>query len=145
MNAAELTIALKDEAGRLGFALAGACPAVTPAGIGQFGQWLDRGYGGQMDYLHQRRKAYDHPRHVLDGARSILMLAMEYRTAAPQLPTAGQGQISRYAWSPVDYHDVIHEPVFCRPCMLRDCPIDHRCMKRITVDRVFDAVRRRLG
>lgn len=27
--------------------------------------------------------------------------------------------------------------VFCRPCMLRDCPIDHRCMKRITADTVF--------
>jgi hypothetical protein len=29
--------------------------------------------------------------------------------------------------------------------MLRDCPIDHRCMKRITVDRVFAAVSRRLA
>jgi heptosyltransferase-2 len=27
--------------------------------------------------------------------------------------------------------------VFCRPCMLRDCPIDHRCMKRITADTVY--------
>jgi heptosyltransferase-2 len=34
---------------------------------------------------------------------------------------------------------VITESVFCRPCMLRDCPIDHRCMKRITADRVFNA------
>lgn len=41
-------------------------------------------------------------------------------------------------------HDVILHPVFCRPCMLRDCPIDHRCMKRISVDRVFDAVAARL-
>jgi heptosyltransferase-2 len=40
--------------------------------------------------------------------------------------------------------DVITEHVFCRPCMLRDCPIDHRCMKRITVDRVTEAVVRRL-
>jgi hypothetical protein len=24
--------------------------------------------------------------------------------------------------------------------MLRECPIDHRCMTRITVTRVFDAV-----
>jgi heptosyltransferase-2 len=41
-------------------------------------------------------------------------------------------------------HDVILHPVFCRPCMLRDCPIDHRCMKRISVDRVFGAVAARL-
>jgi hypothetical protein len=28
--------------------------------------------------------------------------------------------------------------------MMRDCPIDHRCMKRIPVERAFDAVMRRL-
>jgi heptosyltransferase II len=26
----------------------------------------------------------------------------------------------------------------CAPCMLRDCPIDHRCMTAITVDEVFE-------
>jgi heptosyltransferase II len=45
---------------------------------------------------------------------------------------------------PVGAHEVIIEPVFCRPCMLRDCPIDHRCMKRIDVDRVYLAVVARL-
>lgn len=41
-------------------------------------------------------------------------------------------------------HVVLTRQVFCRPCMLRDCPIDHRCMKRITVDDVCAAVMRRL-
>lgn len=36
---------------------------------------------------------------------------------------------------------VIREPVECSPCMLRDCPIDHRCMTRITVDSVFAVCR----
>lgn len=31
---------------------------------------------------------------------------------------------------------VITNEVFCRPCMLRECPIDHRCMRRITADEV---------
>src|SRR6185436_13210802 len=35
---------------------------------------------------------------------------------------------------------VITHEVFCRPCMLRECPIDHRCMRRITASEVFDAV-----
>jgi heptosyltransferase-2 len=48
------------------------------------------------------------------------------------------------ATRPTGDHDLIAESVFCRPCMLRDCPIDHRCMKRITVDRVFAAVTARL-
>lgn len=36
----------------------------------------------------------------------------------------------------------ISESVFCRPCFLADCPIDHRCMKRIPTERVHAAVRR---
>jgi heptosyltransferase-2 len=46
--------------------------------------------------------------------------------------------------APLGDHDVIVHPVFCRPCMLRDCPIDHRCMKGIAPARVFEAVARRL-
>jgi heptosyltransferase-2 len=38
----------------------------------------------------------------------------------------------------------ISEDVFCRPCFLADCPIDHRCMKRIPTERVYDAVRQSL-
>jgi heptosyltransferase-2 len=41
--------------------------------------------------------------------------------------------------------DVLTHRVFCRPCMLRDCPIDHRCMKGITVSTVVDRVMARLG
>jgi heptosyltransferase-2 len=36
--------------------------------------------------------------------------------------------------------DVLINPVFCRPCMLRECPIDHRCMKGLAPERVFGAV-----
>ena len=35
---------------------------------------------------------------------------------------------------------VITHDVFCRPCMLRECPIDHRCMRRITARDVFAAI-----
>jgi heptosyltransferase-2 len=32
---------------------------------------------------------------------------------------------------------IIRRPPECAPCMLRDCPIDHRCMTAITHDEVF--------
>jgi heptosyltransferase-2 len=32
--------------------------------------------------------------------------------------------------------EVLTHPVSCRPCMLRECPIDHRCMRGITPERV---------
>jgi heptosyltransferase-2 len=35
-----------------------------------------------------------------------------------------------------DGHRLVREPVHCSPCRLRECPIDHRCMRRVTVDRV---------
>ena len=33
---------------------------------------------------------------------------------------------------------VIREPVECSPCLLRECPIDHRCMSRVTSGRVVE-------
>jgi len=34
--------------------------------------------------------------------------------------------------------EILRQPPECAPCMLRDCPIDHRCMTAITVDEVFE-------
>lgn len=107
-DAARLTDLIKAEAANLGFALMGACRAVEPAGASRLAEWLARGYAGEMDYLADREAAYSHPRHVLEGTRSIVMLGLPYRTAAPQEPAAGQGRISRYAWGDQDYHDIIH-------------------------------------
>jgi len=36
-------------------------------------------------------------------------------------------------------HTIVRQPVDCAPCLLRECPIDHRCMTRVTVDQVYDA------
>jgi lipopolysaccharide heptosyltransferase II len=44
-----------------------------------------------------------------------------------------------------DRHTVLTNPVWCRPCMLRECPIDHRCLRGIGVDTVVEAVGRALS
>lgn len=46
----------------------------------------------------------------------------DWRTTAPY----GQAQF------------IVREPVECAPCLLRECPIDHRCMTRVPADRVYD-------
>jgi heptosyltransferase-2 len=33
-------------------------------------------------------------------------------------------------------HAILTAPAWCRPCLLRECPIDHRCMTRIEAARV---------
>jgi heptosyltransferase-2 len=38
--------------------------------------------------------------------------------------------------------EVLTNPVWCRPCMLRECPIDHRCMTGIEPGQVLAAIDR---
>jgi heptosyltransferase II len=44
-----------------------------------------------------------------------------------------------------DGHVVIRHHVECSPCFLRECPLDFRCMKAITVDEVVAAVEKGFG
>src|SRR3954447_616617 len=109
MGREELTRELKQQANELGFSLCGLCPAISPPGAARLDEWLAAGYAGEMHYLADRRDAYADPNTVLDGVRSVVMLAMNYRTVEPAKPQAGEGRISRYAWGGTDYHDLIHD------------------------------------
>ena len=71
--------------------------------------------------------------------------AMHLAAAAGVPVAAIFGPTDERVTAPLGNHDVIIHQVFCRPCMLRDCPIDHRCMRGISVDTVFAAVTRRLA
>src|SRR4051812_45302218 len=126
MERGELTALLKHRACELGFSLCGVCPAVAPPGAARLDEWLAAGYAGQMHYLADRREAYSDPNRVLDCARSMVMLAMNYRTAEPTVPSAGQGRVSRYAWGEVDYHDLIHARLHDLAEFLQDLAPDAR-------------------
>ena len=85
---------------------------------------------------------------VLDRASAVISNdsgGMHLAAALGRPVVAIFGPTDERATSPLGNHTVLVEPVFCRPCMLRDCPIDHRCMKRISVQRVLDAVAGQLG
>jgi ADP-heptose:LPS heptosyltransferase len=41
-------------------------------------------------------------------------------------------------------HTVLRHHVECSPCFLRECPIDFRCMNRVTAAEVISAVERQL-
>jgi heptosyltransferase-2 len=71
--------------------------------------------------------------------------AMHVAAAVGRPVVAIFGPTDERATHPLGEHEVLTQAVFCRPCHLRDCPIDHRCMKRISADRVFEAVTRYLG
>jgi epoxyqueuosine reductase len=77
-------------------------------------EWLARGYAGEMNYLRDSRRA--HPGLVLEGARSLIVVALNYNSNFPystEVPVPGgndvpRGWISRYAWGD-DYHDALRE------------------------------------
>lgn len=60
--------------------------------------------------------------------------------AALQTPTlvifGPTNPLTTYPMSP--NAEIVRRPPDCAPCMLRDCPIDHRCMTAITPDEVFE-------
>ncbi|MFZ5833126.1 MAG: tRNA epoxyqueuosine(34) reductase QueG [Planctomycetota bacterium] len=104
----KLTETLKNAAKEMGFGLVGAERAGKPPRHAEYATWLDEGFAGEMHYLKRREAAYADPNLVLEGVRSVLMLAAPYGTVKPTAPRAGQGTISRYAWGS-DYHDVVRE------------------------------------
>ncbi len=114
---------LKARTRELGFDLCGICPAVSPPGVGRLQEWLAAGYAGQMHYLPDRAEAYSQPQNVLAGARSIVILAMNYRTAEPVAPQPGQGKVSRYAWGH-DYHEIIRDRLAQLADWVRGCRPD---------------------
>lgn len=98
---------MKEEAIHFGFELAGIVPAMNAPGFADLRDWLHRGFAGDMAYLSNREAAYEHPSHVLEGVRSVVVLGLNYRTVEPQQSQANHGRVSRYAWGNSDYHDVI--------------------------------------
>jgi len=116
MPAAHQTHWITERARALGFDLCGVAPVAAEhlAELAHVPEWLDRGYAGEMQYLHDPRRA--DPRQVLAGAHSMIVVALNYNTPHhPRTPPtadaanpAPRGWISRYAWGD-DYHDILRE------------------------------------
>lgn len=104
-----LTEIIKTEAQRLGFDLVGIAPAVSPGGFSAFTEWLAEGFAGEMHYLSNREAAYEHPRHVLEGVKSLIVLGTNYNTQDPPELLPGEARVSRYAWGSADYHDLLRD------------------------------------
>ena len=50
------------------------------------------------------------------------------------------GPTDPYRTGPLGFgHQVLHDPPACSPCRYRDCPIDHRCMQALDVERIVAA------
>jgi heptosyltransferase-2 len=66
--------------------------------------------------------------------------AMHVAAALGVPVTAVFGATDERATAPLGPHRIVAHDVWCRPCLLRECPIDHRCMTRISPDAVAAAL-----
>lgn len=65
-------------------------------------RWLNEGHNAEMAWLNTARaRLATHPEDLLEGARSLVVVGVSYRTEEP-LPGTG-GRVARYAWGG-DYH-----------------------------------------
>lgn len=92
----------------LGFDLVGFSSAkVDKKYTAAFRDWIKNRNEGKMDYLSEAERVAKRsdPRKVLRGAKSVVVLAMNYYR--PQVPLAdGSGRVARYAYGR-DYHKII--------------------------------------
>jgi len=101
--------AVKARARKLGFDLCGISPAADLPELKFLRDWLDRGFGGTMTYLHRSARKRADVRHVVPSARSVIVTGTLYNSDRPystEIADRSRAQIARYAWGD-DYHDVI--------------------------------------
>jgi len=111
MNTESMARAIRAEALRLGFERVGFCGATPPPEASRFDQWLAAGMHAGMKWLETGRDKRLDPGLVLEGARSLVVVAHAY--ASPGTPPDTEvapgeeprGFVARYARGD-DYHEV---------------------------------------
>lgn len=105
MSPAEIKSALLVKAQALGFDDCRVAPALPAAHRALFEQWIAEGKHGDMAWMARNVERRTDPRVVLPGARSVIVLALNYyQGSGPE----SDYRIARYAWND-DYHDLIEK------------------------------------
>jgi len=122
---------IKDKARELGFDAVGITDAapLAPADVEHLRAWLASGCAGEMQYMQRNFEKRVHPATLLDGAQSVIVVALNYKPQAshPQAPpeaatdplvaaskpqALAMGTVAQYAQYD-DYHtfmrDLLHE------------------------------------
>jgi epoxyqueuosine reductase len=98
--AAALELRLKQRANEIGFDPVGITHLGPVESYGAFARWLENGYSGEMTYLPRGAEKRRDTRSPVPGARSAIVVALDYGGKQPP------GSIARYARGD-DYHDVM--------------------------------------
>ena len=91
----------------LGFDLCRVSRCDSPPHARQFRQWLRDSAHGEMNYMQRGEEKRCDPQLVLPGAKSVIVLALNYFTDDSARLDPARGVIARYARGD-DYHEVIN-------------------------------------
>jgi epoxyqueuosine reductase len=104
---------VKQAAASLGFTFCGVVPATPSPTLDAYLRWIDAGMHGAIGYMARpdrvaRRQDLSV---ILPGVKSLIMVGLDYRTAAVStdvLTDKSRGRIAAYAWG-TDYHDIVSD------------------------------------
>lgn len=110
---------IKEEASKLGFIFCGISKAdFLEEEAPRLEDWLNKGYHGKMAYMENHFDKRLDPRKLVDNARSVISLGLNYFTE-PQQSDPEAPKISRYAYG-TDYHFVIKDKLKLLLTSIRD-------------------------
>lgn len=111
MVVGDLKAELQRYAHSLGFSHVGiAAAGVLPAERERLQSWLAKGYHAEMTWMERDPERRADPRQVLEGAQTVISVAMNYYHPVDHERDRTRGLLSRYAWGD-DYHDVMDIPL----------------------------------
>jgi epoxyqueuosine reductase len=105
MDVAQRTRAVKAAAEDIGFEACGIATAGPIDPEDRLGQWINKGYHADMDWMVRTKAVRQDPREKLPDAKSVVVVARCYAPNRPPQPP-GTGKVARYAWGK-DYHKVL--------------------------------------
>lgn len=110
-NRARYSKLIKDEAERLGFMQCGISKAeFLEEEAPRLEKWLTNNHHGKMAYMENHFDKRLDPRLLVDGAKSVISLTLNYYSDAEQIDPESP-KISKYAYGS-DYHQVIKQKLF---------------------------------
>jgi len=108
LNAHKYSQQIKEEAKRLGFMFCGIAKAdFLSEDAPRLEAWLKAGRHGEMQYMENYFDKRLDPRLLVEGAKSVISLALNYYSTDRQSDNQSP-KISKYAYG-IDYHDIIKD------------------------------------
>ncbi len=129
---------IRQKALSLGFDLVGITSAepIDDTQVQYLRRWLASGCAAQMQYMHRNFEKRTNPAALLDGARSVVCVGLNYKPSVdinPQSSTEPTGRVANYALYE-DYHKFIKDRLGTLARYIGDLTAPQPCRFKVCTD-----------